>query len=225
MPTLPSFVLAALLGALAPQYPNYGLTDAQVLALGRAKYRDFHYSKAGGSTAAAVECEVIYGQALYRRNSTLEAKLPESKRNVIAGLRRDLSAYCSSLIDVSSSFSGGGTIWSPVRAGIVADVEECLYPILSTQRTKPAPARVVSDVTKVLTSIRNAIEKERTELENYRGSGYGYGFAIDAYKGAANAYASISSQAKDLTRTESDRILEFCRVEARAVLEEAPSEP
>lgn len=214
-------MLLALVSALLVGHPQgtLGKTDAQILAMGRDKWVAFHSSRVGESTASLADAQSTYGQVLFRRNAALEKKLPKARRDLISMMRIDLVAYCNSLIEVSASFAGGGTVWVPVYAAVSSYVEETLYGVLTN---KPFSSQVsAGTVRATLAAIKSQILKNRKSLDDFKGSGYGSAFALERLSGASNVFVRVSANASKLGSTNAKRILEFCQRRAKNAYEES----
>lgn len=210
---------ALVLLVIAQPQGTLGKTDAQIIAMGRDAWLRFHSSKAGESTAATCDAHATYGQVLFRRNAALEKKVPKTRRDLISMFRIDLVAYCNSLIEVSASFSGGGTVWGPVSAAVSSYVEETLYGVL-TKKPGAKPVTPAS-VSSALNLIKSEINKNRKALDDFKGSGYGAAFAAERLTGASNVFGRISQNAKKLDSASANRVLGFCLARAKNTLEEA----
>lgn len=198
---------------------SLGKSDAQIIAMGREGWLRYHASKVGESTASMCDAHAIYGQVLFRRNAALEKKVSKSRRDLVAMFRIDLIAYCNSLIEVSASFSGGGTVWGPVGAAVSSYVEETLYGVLTNRTGSPKVAP--GQVTSTLSHIKAEILKNKKGLDDFKGSGYGSAFALERLGGASNVFGRISQNAKKLDPAGASIVLGFCLKRAKNTLEEA----
>lgn len=130
------FCLAAPILASGPSRKDLqGKTPEQVVQMGRAKWFTYFTGKVGDSTAAMSGAERLYGDCLKFVNDKTIVKLPKAKRDQIGRLRQQMDFFHSDLIYLGDMLSGGGTMWNPVYAGILADCEETVAVFIG--RSKP----------------------------------------------------------------------------------------
>lgn len=115
-----------------------GKSPSQVVAMGREKWFEFFTSKVGDSTAAMSGAESLYGACLKIANDKAIVKLPKEKRDQLGKLRYQLNRFNDEAIRLGEILSGGGTMWNPVFAGILADNEEAVAVLIG--RAKPRKA-------------------------------------------------------------------------------------
>lgn len=128
--------LASPLFAAGPSRKDLqGKTPEQVVQMGREKWFHFFTGKVGDSTAAMSGAERLYGDSLKFVNDKTIVKLPKAKRDSIGRLRQQMDTFHSELIYLGDMLSGGGTMWNPVYAGILADCEELVAVFIG--RSKP----------------------------------------------------------------------------------------
>jgi hypothetical protein len=151
----------------------------------------------------------IYGEAAKHRNDRLlEQQLDGDFKLQIEKLRKLLTAYATSGVDYEYAIAGGGTMYHIMWSSVEGEVEDTLYAILTSTGKKPKPM-VVSQVTKALTKL---------EANLARASKEEYVHATDAKKALTamkNSYKSIVEIAKQMSRKDSDRLLEFCYMRAQ----------
>lgn len=209
--------LAAAVFAVAKEEPwtysledTFGKTEAQILTMGRAKWNEFTSSQPGGSsTAGMCMTEAAFGLALRRSNDRFIVKLAPARRKQIADLRQPMAKFNEACIMIGSTFSGGGTMWHPVHAGIQADVEEIVQAFVK-RGSKPAPKRVASDISKELDKLSVVLKQNQSELDDFKGSGFGFEVGMKALREARAEFAKIVAIAKGMPRAESDRLLQYC---------------
>jgi hypothetical protein len=144
---------------------TFGKTHADILKMGRTKWFEFYTGKAGESTLGMCEAERIYGDCLTERNDKLLNKLPAAKQKQMMKLRELSLSFGCSMINVGMVLSGGGTIWQPVEAGIMADFEEALYTLLTKPQTKATKPTSAEDVTRLLDKYRKEIVSRAKEID------------------------------------------------------------
>lgn len=201
-------LLLLLLMSVAGFAQTLGKTDAQILAMGKTKWLDYYAEKEGTSTADMCDANASYGAALKRRNDRLIAEnLDGDWVSKLRKLRKLLTSFGTSAIDLSYNRAGGGTMWNIFYSAIDTDVEEVVYGLLEQKGAKPK-ALVVSTVTKAL---------DRLASENQilaRDKTASYFKAAEARKSVAEMrtqFQQILVIAKTTSRNDSDRILGFCR--------------
>ena len=132
-------VLCCLVSPLFADGPSkknlQGKTPEQVVQMGRDKWFKFFTGKVGDSTASMSGAERLYGDSLKYVNDKTIVKLPKAKRDAIGRLRQQLDTFHTELINLGDMLSGGGTMWNPVYAGVLADNEEAIAVFIG--RAKP----------------------------------------------------------------------------------------
>lgn len=208
-------LLAAITTMASAQ--NLGKTDAQIIAMGIDKWQDFYTKKQGYSTADMCQANDVYGQAVKRRNNRLlQDQLDGDFKLKIEKLRSLLNTYGSTSIDIAYTRTGGGTMWNPVYAAVLAEGEETIYKILS-DTAKPSRHRVVSDVTKQIDLAQQAVDKpaKNPGAEDWMRPKEAY----PALKLLRKTYIEIAAIAKTMSRKDSDHLLNFCLSYARTASE------
>lgn len=196
---------------------TFGKTETQVLAMGRQKWFDFFVEQPGGSsTAGMCDAEQIFGNALKRRNNRILTSGTAERRVKFNTLRKRLAEYGEACTEISATFSGGGTLWNNVHAGVLPDTEELIGTLLGLP-SKPAPARTTGEVTKRLAEVESVLRKHKAEIDTYRGSGYGSAYGLKEAAKARKAYAGIVEIAKTLPRGLSDAVLDACYKRAMGI--------
>jgi len=211
---LPCFTLLLASLALAQEsHDTYGKTDAQILEMGMEKWSDFFAAKAGGSTSTMTEAAGIYGEVAKRRNDLLlSGKVQTKPRGKILKLRKLMSGFASSSVDVAYCESGGGTMYNTMWAAVTGVVEDTLYRLVSRSGPKAKPA-VVSQVTRMFARISKQIEDLHGDKDNL--DVFKYADAKKALEAMRKNYGQIVVIARTMSRHDSDIILGFCLQEAR----------
>lgn len=212
---LAALILLLLASAAAlPQSKTYGKTNAQILAMGRQKWFDFYTSKAGQSTLDMSNAERLYGAALKERNDTLLRKQTKTRQEAVASIRKSGTAFGYGMVTVGFAYTGGGTIWNPIIAGVSADVEEALYDILARkplskeQRKAPTLAALQKEVDQVGARL----VKDRKKIAEYdTPSGTYYEDAVKAQKECAALMKELQAAAGKLRSAERTRIAALIR--------------
>jgi hypothetical protein len=121
-----------LLTLLAQQEdPDWlGRTAEQVAAMGRERFFEEFTRQHGESTMAMAGAEAAYGLAVFDVNEKALAQRP-ARRTFFAELRIETTAARNAAVDCARSLTGGGTMWTPVSAGVQADVETLVRDLLS----------------------------------------------------------------------------------------------
>ena len=198
------FILPSL--ALS-QSDTYGKTEAQILAMGEEKWDDFYQSKAGNSTAAMVEMNVIFGAAAEHRNVRLTKAARPSVRARVEKLRKLMEAYGADAVGLGYNVTGGGTMWAQVSADITAHTELVLFGVLGGKSPAVKHA-TVSDVNRQLEALAKTIEGAHTDKDN--DPNFKYGDAGASISKMRAELSQIAMVAKPLSRANSDRVLRFC---------------
>lgn len=182
-------------------------TDSEILKMGREKWSEYYSENIGYSTASMSNAEALYGKALYRANSAKLPKSPKTVQTLVKKVRPLLTSLRVSSIEVASGFSGGGTMWNPVYAGVQADVEECIANILANKSSRK---RVVSDVTKPLDQMFVDIRKHRDDLDLMSLDQNGFKVTLKSAGQVKSSFQEIVKLAKTTPRSHSDALLGFC---------------
>lgn len=186
-----------------------GLTQAQVLAKGRQKWMDYYTSKVGDSTAAMCQAESVFGQCMLIRNNQYIAKKDAIYRNRINKLRKHMTSFATSILEVGMIISGGGTMWHPVSAGIPASVEEVIFAIVQPSKEKTKPL-VVSDAHSKYANLEVSYAKAKADIVSMQSEAYTYEGGLTHLKAGRAALAEVIKCAASERRADSDRILAFC---------------
>lgn len=202
--TVPVLLLCAV-GFAQDRTP--GLPDKDILAMGRQKWFDYYTTKHGSSTAACCDAEEFFGRALMRRNDAALKKASASKWGAITQLRKEWKIQGGEMGEVAWLRAGGGTIWSQISAGFLADIEEVVAMLL-TGVQRGIPARKTSDVTKAYDRASKDIERLKGDIEITEKGGSNRARQALA-KSRASSAKCIKVAAK-MSRRESDAILDLC---------------
>lgn len=216
------FVVLSALPLVAAQSqadPKLGKSDAQILAMGRQKWFEFA-TKLDDSTAGMASAERTYGQVLQRRNDNRMRPRPEAERTRFQQFRRWMTDFDSALVGVREAFSGGGTMWIPVYAGVVANVEEALYPVAIRQRPGRAPGATWATVNKNLAALQTEIERRKESLTEFpMGDRTWYDIGLESYAKAVEATDKAQRFARELGPQERPILMFFVNQSSRALKE------
>jgi hypothetical protein len=145
--------------------PRFGKTNAEILKMGHANWTKFAAEdRMGGSTAAYVGSESVYGEALRERNDRLVVGKP-ALRKPLTRLRKSLTEYANEFISVGSAVSGGGTMWNLTAAGISPGVEEIVYSALSPAGKGPKRAPTVAQVEAKIAFAELTVRRNRKQID------------------------------------------------------------
>ncbi len=199
-----SIVLVLLAGLVGAQVA--GKTEAQILKMGMDGWTDYYTRKVGGSTADMCRAAGVYGEAARHRTDRMLRGKPPALRTRIFRLRNLLMDFDSASIDCAYAEAGGGTMYNPMWASVVGEVEDTLYALLGGPAKKAHP-RVVSDVSNKLDKIANLLEAmhKGPDQETFK-----YDDAKKALAKMRASYGKVVDIAKGMKRVDSDRVLDFC---------------
>lgn len=210
MPLLAALLLPLLLAqdrAKAPSEETLGKTHAQILAMGSERWVTLYTKRKGDSTPAIAGAFVTYGDALAMRND----RLLKGRKSP---LRTHLRAFSDDLSVVGYSITGGGTIWTIFGAQSYRDVEEAFYRVLT--HSGQAPRRVTSDVERAVATLAPMVAKVENPEDRKR--------AQASMVRARADLRAILVDARQLSRRDSDTVLEFCRDAALSTASQAGPE-
>ncbi len=198
--------LLALVGAQA--YNTYGLTENQVLDMGRDKWMEFQASKAGNSTLAMVDGAETYGAILRKRNNAISDLSSDSiKTRLAKDVRSSLTDFGENGTDLAQVCAGGGSMYQILLANVGPDVEEIVHTLLLNNGEVPKHF-VVSDVTTALKKVKAKISAEHKDPDAQ--SYFKYDSANHDYEKMESDFSKILTIAKRMKRDQSDRVLGFC---------------
>ncbi len=194
------------------QTATFGKTNSQILAMGREKWFDFYTSKAGQSTLGMADAERYYGLALAERNNVLLRKQSKNRQTLLSSVRKRSGELGERMVLVGMAYSGGGTMWTPVLAGIKADSEELLYALLKggklTQEEKKAPA--FEALEKKLAKMGTDLAAAKKQISSYDTSeGELYKQAVRAQNEAKGILKTLLLDARKLRSSERARVASF----------------
>ncbi len=191
----------------ADAYPRrFNKTYAQILAMGRTAWMEYQGGKAGHSTADMSEGLAAYRAALKWRNDRLSASSPGSVRRAVAALRPLMTGYADAMMEIGAYLSGGGTIWSNIHAGVLADAELALFGVLEPNSARATP-HTTGEVDRALSALAARISARRREPGMGKS---GYADAAVQLAAARRSWARIRPQAASLDRRGSDHVLHYC---------------
>lgn len=191
------------------QSETFGKTANQIVALGRTKWFEFYTAKAGESTLSMASAERIFGESLRSLNNSRLRRANSAVQQITKKLRPLLTDLGGKMIQVASALSGGGTIWTPVRAGLLADVEEVIDFLLGNRRekiTSVTTAEISNQLDHVVSQLKsNAASIDSMAVDSPKSSE-----AIKLVQDCRELVRQIAVIAKASSRAESSRILAYC---------------
>jgi hypothetical protein len=192
---------------------TFGKTDAEILALGQSAWFDFYTDpeRGGDSTAGMAEAYEIYATAAQRRN----AALPDP--HGLRPLGQLLDSFGEHALNVAYHMSGGGTMWIPMYAQADCDVEEVVYSLLGGSGQPAAAPATTGLVSRDLQELDRALRAERDDPD--AALYFKYAEAHAELEQLRTVYRQIKARAAQLSRADSDRVLQFCHNWAGAGLE------
>ena len=193
---------------------TYGKTWQQIVAMGRTKWYEFFTSRAGESTLGMSRAEYLFGTSLLQHNDSKIKKTSSALRSQIVALRKPLQRFAESLIDVSSAFTGGGTMWTPVRAAVLANTEEVVSYLLGAKNPKAKPTKT-SEITNQLNHVESQLKLSKESIDSMAMHSTNSTQAQALVSSARKEFDAIVRVAKGLSRTDSDRVLSFCLLYAK----------
>jgi len=123
---------------LVSEDPYFGKSPSQVIAMGREAWMDFYTQKSGlSSTYAMAEGMTLFGRASQKINSSKIIKLSKPKQMWYREFRAKLTRFAVDSNKIGVAITGGGTIWTNINAGILADIEEVVAESLGGTITYP----------------------------------------------------------------------------------------
>lgn len=161
--TVTLFLVFSLGWCQAPQLLEW--PDESILRFSRERWIERYTAEHGESTASMVRAEALYGQALFARNNRLLTSKPEALHEQIGALRIGMTESASELIELSSEATEGGTMWAPIRAAVLADVEAVLHRVIAPEARRQsrieqaAPVVSVSEVRGALGALEARVTK------------------------------------------------------------------
>lgn len=186
------------------QLDTHGKSEAQILAMGWDKWDAFYSAKVGSSTADMSDMNEIFGQAALHRNQRMVKKGNAAK---IEKLRKLMGAFASDAVDVGYNLSGGGTMWTPVSAGITGSTELALYGVLGgtppqdNQSTKRKVGALLNQLSALLTKEHND-----KDADGY----FKFGNAKSSLGKMRAEFAQISATIGSMSRDNQNRVYGFC---------------
>jgi len=193
---------------------QYGKSEREIVAMGRNRWTDYHAERAGQTTVAMVEGQIVWYNALTSRNNELLARrTPESRRKLLE-LDRWLEKFRLASLQAGMAYSGGGTMWQIFGASALADRADLMHSLLTGTGTPGKPYKV-SEGSKAIGELRSLIQRARSEGDSYRD-------LDEASRHAAKMgeiYPRIVRIAATMPRKSSDLILEFCVRRAKVAID------
>lgn len=206
---LAAFIVSCAVHTACAQKSTFGKTNAQILKMGRQQWFGFYTSKAGESTMGMADAERIYGEALMERNDKLLPKESRIRQSAIKTIRKSARAVGDQVVMIGMAYSGGGTMWTPVLAGVLADVEEGIYGLLKKTKLTASERKAPSFATleALLSKMGTDLATNKKELQQYSSPENDlYSQAVKAQKEAKVNFAAIVKASSSLRSSEKPRI-------------------
>lgn len=129
---------------VAPQRDGYSMEDTfgksshEIVKMGRDEWYDWYVEKAGGESTMSMSFgQGIYGWALREENNKVLAQKPKEKQLYVTQLRKLMYDFRTHCVNMGRVNTGGGTMWTPVYAGIEAEVEEIIVIVMDDKAERP----------------------------------------------------------------------------------------
>ncbi|MGE3125965.1 MAG: hypothetical protein AB7F50_06930 [Fimbriimonadaceae bacterium] len=140
-----------------------GMTPTQVERMGRAKFVDEFSTKHGSSTMAMCDAEGSYGEAVRALNQAWVKKHAPANRELMERIRPLVERFKLLSCEVGSAISGGGTMWNPVYASILGDVEELTAELYGRRPLSPGEGQAA--VWKLLATAEHYVKQNAESLD------------------------------------------------------------
>ncbi len=186
-----------------------GLSSADILRMGRSNWVETYVNHFGKTSSDLVTAQSTYGEVLFEFNEGQLKNKSAATRAALRGLRRYAIDFQMNLIDLKACFSGGGTMWAPIRAGVVADVEELLQPLV-LGRCRPQNRWTAVALVKNFDYINAQIGRNSKAMDRAKDAEISSKAARSLLKSARKSFDRIAEIAGKRSQDESDWILEFC---------------
>lgn len=205
MLTTATFAVLALLGTP----PNFGMSDEEILGSGRDGWVEFYCDKVGSnSTMALCDAQTAYGKAFKRVNDRKLTHATKAKRDAVKTLRDATSAYALATYQSGYIAGGGGTMWQPMIAGVLADSEDVVASYLNPQLMS-LEHETASDAEKAMTHFEMVIKHLKSDMDSEKPDGSAYRDAMRNVAEMKKQKAFLVSFASKQNRAHSDYILNF----------------
>lgn len=183
----------------------HGKSAEQIVKMGHEKWYDFYIGREGESTMSMSFCETYYGWAMRTVNNKTVFSQSMDEQNRITHLRDNMEKFAYSCIEVGRAYSGGGTLWNPVYAGVVGDVEEAVAVYLDLTKDKKSA---------IQSQVWSALKKGSADLKEAEGDiRDGEQFSNikfeDVNKSMADAYVLFNSALPQLERVSTAKKARF----------------
>lgn len=200
-------------GVLAHQDPTreelHGKNSAEIVKMGHDAWYQFYVDREGGETTMSMAfAESHFGWAMKVENDKILFTKSMDEQDFINFLRLNMLEFESNAVDIARSYTGGGTMWTPVSAAIQSRVEEVVSCLLGAkcETSVSKQASVWSSLKKVRVDLR-AAESDIRDGEQYSRIKY-----EDLEKGLARMFElfqrAVDRSSQKSTQTKS-RIFNF----------------
>lgn len=185
-----------------------GNTAAQILAMGHDKWFKLYTGKNGESTAGMTTANDVYAQCLAKDTNARIAKLPQSTRVVLQGLRKPMQAFIEAMIQCGYQVTGGGTIWTLFGSSAYVESEEALAKIVKGPNPRLSLSKLETEAKGKLAKARKTVESSKKDIESFQEGGYKA--AIKALDDGGRIFAQIISMSKKIKPDQASTLLKFC---------------
>lgn len=185
-----------------------GKTAAQILGMGHDKWFKLYTGKNGESTAGMTTANDVYAQCLAKDTNARIAKLPQSTRVVLQGLRKPMQAFIEAMIQCGYQVTGGGTIWTLFGSSAYVESEEALAKIVKGPNPRLSLSKLETDVKGKLAKARKTVESSKKDIESFQESGYKA--AIKALDDGGRIFAQLIAWSKKIKPDQASTLLKFC---------------
>lgn len=185
-----------------------GKSAGQILAMGYDKWFKLYTGKYGESTAGMVTANDVYAACLGKATDAKIARLPQSTRVVMQGLRKPMLRFVQAMIDCGYQTTGGGTIWALFGSSANVELEQTLASIVKGPKSGPSIAKLQAEIKGKLAKARKNVEANRKDIESFQEGGYKT--AVAALDKGEEMLAQIVSLAKKLKPMQASELLKFC---------------
>ncbi len=209
--------LLALTCAVAQSDDQLGMSDDQIIKLGKQRWYEKFVAKNGESTAGMSEAHQIFARVLKRRNDRLALKRSFAERKRMHDLRVKLRAFGEKMLAAGEGMSGGGTMWIPVYSSNAADAEEALYAVISNSGTMSKTKE--TDVVDQLTALATKVDAKKADFDSLGNENYSYESIKKNLAGAQNEWNEVVAVSKELPAPAAAGVYAYCYDTIRTVRE------
>ncbi len=185
-----------------------GKTAAQILAMGHDKWFKLYTGKYGESTAGMVTANDVYAACLGKATDAKIAKLPQSTKVVLQGLRKPMLAFVEAMITCGYQVTGGGTIWTLFGSSANVEAEEAIAKIVKGPNPRFSLTKLESEVRAKLARARKKVDSSKKEIESFQSGGYQT--AVNALDQGGKIFSQLVVLSKMLKPDQASTLLKFC---------------